>query len=376
MENNSRGQFFELVRAGLWSEYTPKILAHGAPVDWEAIYQLAEEQSVVGLVAAGIDALPPSERPPQTVVLQFVGSTLQLEQRNKAMNEFVAKLITMLRKNDIYALLVKGQGIAQCYEKPLWRASGDVDLLLSEDNYEKAKKLLVPLATNVESEYKALKHIGMTLDGFSVELHGTLHSRLSKRVDRVIDSAQNDVFFASSVRSWQNGGTQVFLPSPTYDVVFVFTHILHHFYIEGVGLRQICDWCRLLWTYRDSLNYGLLESRIKDAGLMTEWRAFASLAVQYLGMPEAALPMFGSSVLAGASEQVREQKFKGKADRIMEFVLESGNFGHNRQVAIGKLSSVWNKTKDFARHTKVFPLDSIKFYFHFLGDGLRIATDK
>lgn len=369
MENNSRGQFFELVRAGLWPDYTPKILAHGESVDWEAIYQLAEEQSVVGLVAAGIDALPPSERPPQAVVLQFVGSTLQLEQRNKAMNEFVAKLITLLRNNDIYALLVKGQGVAQCYEKPLWRASGDVDLLLSEDNYEKAKKLLVPLATNVESEYKALKHLGLTINGFSVELHGTLHSRLSKRVDRVIDEAQRDVFFAGSVRSWQNGDTQVFLPSPTNDVIFVFTHILHHFYIEGVGLRQICDWCRLMWTYRDSLNYGLLESRIKDAGLMTEWRAFASLAVQYLGMPVEAMPLFNEN-------DNQNEKLSRKAERIMKFVLESGNFGHNRQAATGKLSSVWNKTKDFARHTKVFPWDSIKFYFHFLGDGLRIATDK
>jgi hypothetical protein len=129
-EGLNQQQFLELVRAGLFPGTGARILAHGVPVDWNAVCRLAEEQSVVGLVAAGIDSLPPSERQPQQVVLQFVGQTLQLEQRNKAMNAFVADLIMRLRRADIYTILVKGQGIAQCYEKPLWRACGDVDLYL------------------------------------------------------------------------------------------------------------------------------------------------------------------------------------------------------------------------------------------------------
>lgn len=217
---------------------------------------------------------------PQVLALQFAGQAIQLEQRNKAMNAFVANLIELLRKEDIYAILVKGQGIAQCYEKPLWRASGDVDLLLSDSNYVKAKKVLLPLATNVEPEYRSLKHLGMMLkDGFEVELHGMLHSRLSRRVDKIIDEPQDDIFYYGNVRSWNNSGTQVFLPSPDNDAIFVFTHILKHFYIEGIGLRQICDWCRLLWNYKDSLNYGLLISRIKAMGLMSEWKAFGALAI-------------------------------------------------------------------------------------------------
>ena len=55
----------------------------------------------------------------------YIGQTLQIEQRNRAINEFVARLIGELRKADVYTLLVKEQGIAQCYERPLWRACGD-----------------------------------------------------------------------------------------------------------------------------------------------------------------------------------------------------------------------------------------------------------
>ena len=214
LQDKNQQQFLELVRAGLFPEKGVRILVHGLSVDWTEVYRMAEKQSVIGLVAEGIDSLPASERPPQEVIWQFVGNTLQLEQRNKAMNEFVAELTERLRANDIKAILVKGQGIAQCYEKPLWRACGDVDLLLIEDNYEKAKKVLLPLASEMEQEYTHFKHQGMIIDGWVVELHGTLHSRLSGRVDRMVDEVQRDVFCGGKVRLWMNERTQVFLPAP------------------------------------------------------------------------------------------------------------------------------------------------------------------
>lgn len=191
--NNNQIIFFELVKAGLWEKEV--WLSQFDNIDYEEVYRLAVEQSVVGLVAAGIEHVT-DVKIPQNVALSFVGDTLQLEQQNKAMNGFVAQLIEKLRKEDVYTILVKGQGIAQCYERPLWRASGDVDLLLSDINYEKAKNVLLPLAIDVEQEYESFKHIGMTMKGgYVVELHGTMHSRLSKRVDRGNDEAQKDVFY-------------------------------------------------------------------------------------------------------------------------------------------------------------------------------------
>ena len=361
--DNNKKSFFPLLRAGLW-ETEVQLLPFGE-VDFGKVLPLAEEQSVVGLVVAGLEHVTDC-RPAKKDVLQFIGHVAQLEQRNHLMNEYISWLIERLRKDDIYAILVKGQGIAQCYERPMWRASGDVDLLLNEENYQKAKRVLMPLALGVEREFKTLRHLGMTMaEDIVVELHGTLNSRLSKRIDRVIGDVQRTVFCGGMVRPWDNNGTTVFLPAPDEDVVFVFTHILHHFYIEGVGLRQICDWCRLLWTYRKTLDVSLLERRLKQMGLMTEWKAFAAMTVSWLGMPVEAMPLYSS-----------ESKWKRKAAYIMDFVIESGNFGHNRYVAKGKLSAIWQKTRDFVRHTRVFPWDAIKFFWHFVGNGIEIAAEK
>ena len=370
--NPNTKAFFELVRAGLWEKEVR--LSNYENIDFAEVYRLAEEQSVIGMVAAGIDHVV-DVKVPQAWALQFAGQTIQQEQRNKEMNAYIAGLIDKLRKENVYALLVKGQGVAQCYENPLWRCSGDIDLFLSDENFQRAKSYLLPLASSVEEEYVREKHLGLTIDGWVVELHGHLYSGLSSRVERELDKLQEDTFYGGQVRSWMNGQTQIFLLKAENDVFYVFTHILQHFYKEGVGLRQVCDWCRLMWTYRDSLDYGLLEQRIKRAGLMSEWKAFGALAIEYLGFPKDSMPLLD---VRSKKEDVRWRK---KADRIMEFILKSGNMGHNRDMShfskypylIRKCVSMGRRISDLINHARIFPIDSLRFLPTIMFNGVRSA---
>lgn len=333
MTNNNQQAFFALVRAGLW-EKEVWLLPYG-DIDYAEIMRLAQEQAVVGLVAAGLEHVT-DVKVPQVWALQFAGQTIQLEQRNKAMNQFVAGLIAKMREADIYTLLVKGQGIAQCYERPQWRASGDVDLLLSIEKFEKAKALLSPLSSGNKPECNYSKELGYYIDSWSVELHGTQRTGLSSRVDAEIDAVQRDLFYGGKVRSWNNGGTTVFLPAADEDVFIVFTHFIKHFYKEGgVTVRQMCDWCRLLWTYMDSLDYKLLERRIKRAGLISEWNAFATFAVEYLGMPVEAMPLYS-----------RDKKWNREAEKILTFILKGGK---------------WRKFQDTYRVGRIFPMSTLLF---------------
>ena len=361
MQDSNQETFLEFVKAGLFPSLGARILVHGIPVDWCEVYHLAEEQSVVGLVAAGIESLPSSERPPQQVVLQFVGSTLQLEQRNRAMNDFIASLIGDLRIADCYAVLVKGQGVAQCYEHPLWRACGDVDLLLSKENYEKAKEILTPRAESIDEEDKGRLHLAMTIDGWIVELHGSLFTGISKSLNKVVSQVQSAIFLGGEVRSWVNGKTRVFLPGADNDVFLVFSHILEHFYVEGIGLRQICDWCRLLWTYREEIDINLLERRLRDAKILSEWRGFAAMAVMCLGMPAETMPFY-------------DKRYTAKGARILEYVMKSGNFGHNKDNSYrartsrfkGLMITFWRRVRDFAEITRIFPTQTPRIFLTYV----------
>lgn len=366
--NNNQQAFFALLQAGLWEKDVQ--LSTFEKIDLSIIEQLAEEQAVVGLVAAGLEHVVDTKLPKEDV-LQIVGQTLQLEQQNIAMNHFISVIVDKMRKAGIYTLLVKGQGIAQCYERPMWRACGDVDLFLSEDNYNKAVTFLAPLASKVNEENPYNRHLAMTIDPWAVELHGTLRSSLWNKLDREIDKVQDDVFFGGRVRSWMNESTQVFMPGADEDVVFVFAHILQHYYKEGIGLRQICDWCRLVWTFRDKLNLTLLKQRIYAMGVMSEWKAFASLAVNRLGMPAEAMPFYSDS-----------KCWKRKDDKILSFILETGTFGHNRDYSyydkypyvVFKMISFWRHIKDLFRYFLVFPLDSMKFGWQMMVTGVSMTV--
>jgi hypothetical protein len=356
--DNNQEAFFALLKAGLWD--TEVELAPYGELDYSEIYRLAEEQSVVGLVAAGLEHAT-DVKPSKSAILPFLTQVIVLEQHNQAMNNFIAKIVAKMREAGIYTILVKGQGVAQCYERPLWRACGDVDFLLSDPNYEQAKSFLMPLATEVEDEDRFKKHIGMTIDQWVVELHGTMYTQLSRRVNKGVNAVQNNIFVRGEVRSWQNGDTTVFLPSADNDILLVFTHFLNHFFVGGVGLRQICDWCRLLWTYKDKIDVNRLEMSLKKMGVLSEWKAFSAFAVEYLGMPEDTMPLYSS-------------KYKVQGSKILRVVLEAGNFGHNKDNTYrsqykrirSHLITFVRRTGEFFRLASIFPVDAPKFFIHYM----------
>lgn len=365
MKQSINNVFFSLVAAGLW-ERAVQLLPYGE-IDYGLLLQLAEEQSVVGLIAAGIEYVSDA-KPQKKDVIPFIGRTVQLEQRNIAMNNFIGAIVEKMREVGIYTLLVKGQAVAQCYARPLLRSSGDVDFFLNDVNYKRAKLLLTRLASSVDTDRGGNQ--GMTIDSWTVEIHDSLHCGLSKRIDNVLSELQRETFMEGNVRTWKNGDVQVFLLSVENDILYVFNHFLKHFYKGGLGLRQICDWCRLLWTYRSELNVDLIHKRLKQMGLMSEWKAFGAFAVAYLGMNATDVPLYDNN-----------WKWKRKAEHIKSFVMSVGNMGQNRDLSyfgkypyvIRKCISMLQRVGDLIRHSIIFPIDSLRFFPKMMFDGVKSA---
>lgn len=345
--------FLELVRAGLWEKEA--WLSSFNNIDFNEVYRLAEEQSVIGLVAAGLEHVIDS-KVPQEIALAFVGNTLQLEQRNTAMNQFLSIIYDKINQSGLNPILIKGQGIAQCYERPLWRSSGDIDLLFGYSQYVKAKEFLANYSPTPPKENLETYECCFTIQNWSVEIHGSLRCLITHRMDRMLAIIQEDVCsMKNSNRTWKNGQTDISLPSVTDDVLVIFTHIIKHFFRGGIGLRQVCDWCRLLWHYKNEIDRDLLYRRLDELGIRTEWNAFASLAVDYMGMCKDTIPFYDSS-----------NKWKKKSKRIFSIIMDGGNFGHNRDVnyqqkypiLLRKVISFWYLTRDSVRNFFIFPVDS------------------
>ena len=97
-------------------------------------------------------------------------------------------------------------------------------------------------------------------------------------------------------------------------------------------------------------------------------------------------PVIGrEATLARQEHQLKRKnvnrQLKKKAKRIRDFILMSGNFGHNRDTSyyskypfiIRKCISMSRRITDLINHARIFPLDSLRFSFSIMKNGLKSA---
>lgn len=107
-------------------------------------------------------------------------------------------------------------------------------------------------------------------------------------------------------------------------------------------------------------------------GLLSEWKAFAGYAVDYLGMPAEAMPMYEGS-----------RRWRRKESRINRFILKVGNFGYNRDrtfydkypYVIYKAISLGRHIADFFCYIRIFPMDSLRVMTRRLTIGVKAVSE-
>ncbi len=357
-------QFFALLRSGLWNE-VPERASFAGGTDWEALHHLAFRQTVVPLVTDGINRLPKELLPAEPERLDpFLGDLMATANRNRVLDAFVPKLFDALA--GIPVVLVKGQSLALDYPDPERRQPGDIDLLLLPSSYEAAKDILLPKATTVLEEAKGIWHQGMRFRSVEVEIHGSISTLMSRKLDRKLAALLEDQFDGRPFPTVAIGGSEIPVPEADFNAVYIFVHFLQHYWSGGVGLRQLVDWMTFVTVHKRDIHPVVLEVRLKDLGLLRLWKVFTGFAQEYLGCPVEKLP------LAMTPDS-------GKNARIWRYIRRCGNFGKNvdrsrgeESYLVRKVHSLWRLVvADRLRHFRVFPQESVRFFLGAFGYGLQ-----
>ena len=357
-------QFFALLRSGLWNE-VPARGPFADGVDWEALYKCASAQTVAPLVTDGINRLPREVLPKEPERLDpFLGDMMATAKRNRALDGFIPKLFGALA--GIPVVLVKGQSLAQDYPEPERRQPGDIDLLLLPESYEAAKAVLLPKATDVLEEEKAILHQGMHIGSVEVEIHGSISTLMSRKLDRKLAALLEEEFRNGNFSSVPIGGKDIPVPSADFNAVYIFVHFLQHYWAGGVGLRQLVDWMTFVSVHKRDIHPVILEKRLQDLELLAVWKTFTGFAQEYLGCPTEKLH------LAAPPDSRKDA-------RIWQYIRRCGNFGKNvdrsrkkEAYLVRKAHSFWRLVvADRLRHFPVFPRESVRFFFGAFGYGLQ-----
>lgn len=281
-DNIQNSDFFILLRAGLWQ----KCVA-GAKPDWGGIFRLACDQTVHGIVADGA-AICKAEHPELPVIPQvfdeLLNQSAQIVRQNYSVNQMQARVCAMMADAGIKYVVLKGQGVAQSYPKPMLRCSGDIDLFFTPQDYERAKLLLKPLSASIEDKPATLE-CALNIDGVDIELHGAMTAGISKAADKHLQLMLHKVLEEGDTRSITVNGQQVMLPSANFDAIYVLTHAIRHLGAFGISLRQVIDWAMHVHANAAVIDRQRLQRDIEAMHLARLWRLFSAFAVEYLGLP-------------------------------------------------------------------------------------------
>lgn len=317
--------FFILLRIGLWQEVAEGDELSPSP-DWEYIYKLACEQTVQGIITDGIGLYRKANGSlniSQEQNDRFLSASAQVMRRNWTINQKQAELCQLFNEQQITYVVLKGQGIAQSYPKPMLRCSGDIDYFFTPDNYQRAKELLIPLSATVEDKPLSLE-CALTIDGVDVELHGAMTSGINRYCDQHLQVVLDKVLTQGDTRIVTINGSSITLPSANFDALYILIHTIRHLGAFGISLRQVIDWVMLVHSCNDntsgepaaSIDNTRLQQDLKAMYLQNLWNLFMSFAVVYLGAP---------------AESLSLTTRQATLSRLWLHIKASGSFGHKNE---------------------------------------------
>lgn len=342
--------FFSLLRAGLWERDVEPLSPFPLPDGlWDKIFLMARQQTVTGLIYRGITHLPEDMFPSPLRMARLVAGIDRIEKESRIMDNAASAIFQELSKNNISAVLQKGQGAAILYKHPELRECGDIDLYFrTEDDRIKAEKMMldngfIPKRMPDGSSYVKWK-------GIPVEFHTKLVDINSPKAYRYIKKAMTDSAF-EDVRL--SNGKEVTVPCPELSLLMFSSHIMKHFLGQSIGLRQICDMAMASHIYRNRYDRAKVLEMMKKTGLERWNRLLFSFMSAYLGLPE--------------ESNIYDTNHGTDTGKLLGIVLSGGNFGfsgvrkqyNSSKIWIRKIETVNLLLRNFCHSLSIVPEESV-----------------
>ena len=354
----SRDILLSLVRSALWDVPVDTV---SSDIQWDKVCNLANQHTLIGLLADGVQKLPAGIRPEDKIISKLKSYAVRNIQAHARIAEGYADTSNALGQEGIFPVLLKGHGLARNYPNPMSRQCGDIDLYVGKDSYAKAVELCMDRFESDGHDAENLIQYHFLNRGVTVELHKIVAVLPSVSRNRRFQTWTEECLAHSEVRKMMIDGAEVSLPPYRFDAVYVMQHAWHHFLNGGIGLRQICDWTMYMHRYHSEIDVDVLHADLKSFGLLKVWHMFSWIAVNKLGLPPHECPLYSG-------------KHSSDAERMMDIIWGDGNFGRSSErgskrhkgYMIGKLHSMTATIKRYLRIIPVYPshiLSAMTFYF-------------
>lgn len=307
--------------------------------DWKQIFSLSKKQALLGVIYSAVQRLPQDLQPPKELMEKWNQIVRQIIIRNNRMNATAANITRMFAERGASTLILKGQANALLYPEPLLRQSGDIDILV-EGGRRHVLNLLREMNVMDGVDISEVSNLHVHLD--SGRFSGVAGAVSSGATQNVIPASEPgslfpgitiEVHFAPSYNNSpittralcefcaqqtsapgavQHSVEGFNCPPATFALTMQLSHLLRHFYGEGIGLRQLADYYLLL-THSTQADRDLVRANLRKMGLYHIAGAVMHVLARIFELPE-------TLMLCKPDQRRGEQLF--------ENILAGGNFGH------------------------------------------------
>ncbi len=280
--------------------------------DWKVMYAIAKKQALIGVLFHGIKQLPKELAPDAGLLMQWMGMAQKIRQQNIRLFLDSAKVCKKFKEVGFRNCILKGQVNALLYPDPYMRTSGDIDIYL-DGGRNRVMQYINKVCPNQVMRYH---HVDFPVMKSAIEVHFTpsymffpVHNRrMQKRFKKVMDLQ------CSNIVTLPDGYGEITVPTTSFNVIYILSHLYRHVFTEGIGLRQLIDYYFVLVKSEERRvkNLTALQRELKYLGLWKFAGAVMYVLHEALGLPEAKMI---------APIDVNEGRF------LLAEIMQGGNFG-------------------------------------------------
>ena len=312
------------------------------------MYAIAKKQALVGVLFHGIQQLPKELAPDGDLLMTWMGMAQRIKQQNLRLFMYSAKVCKNFMQVGFRNCILKGQGNALLYPDPYMRTPGDIDIYL-----EGGRKRIMEYVDGVcPNQVMRYHHVDFPVMKTPIEVHFTPsymfcpwhNRRMQKWFGKVMDLQ------CGNVVALPDGYGEIAVPTTSFNVVYVLSHLYRHVFTEGIGLRQLLDYYFVVSML--NVECEMLSSLQRDLKWLGLWK-FAG-AVMYV-LHE----VFGLSedkMIAPMNE--KEGRF------LLDEIMRGGNFGQyddrlGDKIDEGKVHRYFRMSLRNMRFVKHYPSEAI-----------------
>jgi len=348
-----------LLRAQLWLKPVDDISLPSSNEAWDDLLNHAYKQTVVCFIAAACLRHKDAESIPSDIKEELEAVIEENKKIHEHHNAILIELITKFEEQGLHPILLKGQGLAQMYPQPELRQCGDIDIFFNSGEYERAHDYMMLIEDDVYEHSNSEHHYHTYYKGISIEVH----KYVSEKIPNPFANNEFRKFTETEMTNLESiciNGKEINIPSPLYNIVFVFVHMWRHFEDKGVSLRQVCDVISILSYYGYSADRIFNKKEIfvvlKKISHLRYWKILECILVDYLGLP-------------GYSCDGYDNGFSRKARLMLGVIYDYGPFNHFDKAQLQKLSFF---RKRLAIHLyvhrefmKVYPIVGLNIFWRY-----------